>query len=70
MDNRRSPDLAGIAAYAARAGLSDSTEAELERLTVLAERVAGQVASVGRVPRKSDEPAHVFRVGRGPRTDR
>lgn len=51
-----------LAALAARHGLVGLAPGELDRLALMAERVAAQVSSIVRSSRKDDEPAHLFRV--------
>lgn len=51
-----------IAAYAARYGLTRLEPAHLERMREIADKVALASAAIPRMPRKSDEPAPVFRV--------
>lgn len=51
-----------IAAYAELHGLKNTTPEELERMVMLANRVAQTSAAVVRMPSKGDEPASRFKV--------
>jgi hypothetical protein len=53
---------AEIEVYARRHGLTNFAPEHLARLAELAEKVAETSRAVPRLPSKSDEPAHVFRV--------
>ena len=51
-----------ITAYAERHGLTNLSAAQLARLAEIADLVADVSRRLPRMPSKSDEPAHVFRV--------
>ena len=51
-----------IEIYARRHGLTNFAPEHLARLAELAEKVAETSRGLARLPSKSDEPAHVFRV--------
>ena len=51
-----------IAGFLGRYGLDGLSPEELAAFTAMAERVRTQTASVTRMPEKTDEPAHIFRV--------
>jgi len=53
---------AEIETYAKRHGLTNFAPEHLARLAELAEKVAETSRALPRLPSKSDEPAHVFRV--------
>ena len=53
---------AEIEIYAKRHGLTNFAPEHLARLAELAEKVAETGCALPRLPSKSDEPAHVFRV--------
>jgi aspartyl-tRNA(Asn)/glutamyl-tRNA(Gln) amidotransferase subunit A len=51
-----------IEIFARRQGLTNFAPEHLARLAELAEKVAETGRALPRLPSKSDEPAHVFRV--------
>ena len=51
-----------IETYARRHGLTNFAPEHLARLAELAEKVVETGRALPRLPSKSDEPAHVFRV--------
>jgi len=53
---------AEIETYAKRHGLTNFAPEHLARLAELADKVAETSRALPRLPSKSDEPAHVFRV--------
>ncbi len=53
---------AEIEIFARRHGLTNFAPEHLPRLAELAEKVAETSRALPRLPSKSDEPAHVFRV--------
>ena len=56
------PATLAVEGFLRRYGMRDLSPAELAQFVAMAERVGMQTASVTRMPEKTDEPAHVFRV--------
>jgi hypothetical protein len=51
-----------MACYAALHGLANATPEEMERMAMLATKVAQVAADVPRMPSKGSEPASIFKV--------
>lgn len=54
--------LEEVAAFAALQGLKEVTPEEVERIAMLATKVARVSAEIPRMPSKGHEPANVFKV--------